>query len=89
MEVYELTDKLLFFIRVLERGERINLLVSKTDRMNNNSLVFRKRAANVQRSMWCKNVKMTVLFILVFIVVIYFVLGMVCGLPFYASCIRR
>jgi vesicle-associated membrane protein 7 len=84
-----LTDKLLFFIRVLERGERINLLVSKTDRMNNNSLVFRKRAANVQRSMWWKNVKMTVLFIFVFIVVIYFVLGMVCGLPFYASCIRR
>lgn len=43
--------------RVMERGERINLLVSKTDRMNNNAVEFRKRSSSVKRSMRWANVK--------------------------------
>ena len=36
--------------RVLERGERINLLVSKTDRMNNNAVEFRKKSLLLAQS---------------------------------------
>lgn len=43
--------------RVLERGERINLLVSKTDRMNSHAVEFRKRSQDVKRSMWWSNIK--------------------------------
>lgn len=43
--------------RVLERGERITLLVSKTDRMNQNGVEFRKRSHNVKRSMRWANIK--------------------------------
>lgn len=43
--------------RVMERGERITLLVSKTDRMNNNAVEFRKRSNQVKRSMRWANIK--------------------------------
>lgn len=61
--------------RLLERGERINLLVSKTDRMNNNSLQFRRRTVAVRRSFWWKNIKLLVLLIVVCIIVAYFTTG--------------
>lgn len=47
--------------RVLERGERINLLVSKTDRMNNHAVEFRKRAGTAKRNMWWNNIKYVIL----------------------------
>ncbi|KAA8917803.1 hypothetical protein TRICI_000041 [Trichomonascus ciferrii] len=65
--------------RLLERGERINLLVSKTDRMNNNSLQFRRRTVAVRRSFWWKNVKLLVLLIVVCIIVAYFTTGKFSG----------
>ncbi|CAN6635477.1 vacuolar v-SNARE Nyv1p [Trichomonascus vanleenenianus] len=73
--------------RIIERGERINLLVSKTDRMNQNSLVFRKRTIAVKRSMWWTNVKMTVLIVVIIIGVAYFLVGSMCG--FAMECLRR
>uniref|UniRef100_A0A060T670 Synaptobrevin homolog YKT6 n=1 Tax=Blastobotrys adeninivorans TaxID=409370 RepID=A0A060T670_BLAAD len=75
--------------RVLERGERINLLVSKTDRMNTNSAQFRKRTVVVRRKMWWQNVKMATLFVVILIAVMYLVLGFVCGLPFFDQCIHH
>jgi vesicle-associated membrane protein 7 len=72
--------------RVLERGERINLLVSKTDRMNTNAVAFRKRTVAVRRGMWWQNVKYTVLLLVVGIAVIYLCLGFVCGLPGFQVC---
>lgn len=50
--------------RVLERGERINLLVSKTDRMNNNAVEFRKRSNAVKQAMWWANIKYVLLLVI-------------------------
>ena len=43
--------------RVLERGERIDLLVDKTDRLGGNAHEFRIRSRDLRRRMWWKNVK--------------------------------
>lgn len=43
--------------RVLERGERIELLVDKTDRLGGNAHEFRIRSRGLRRQMWWKNVK--------------------------------
>jgi vesicle-associated membrane protein 7 len=43
--------------RVLERGERIDLLVNKTDRLGASASDFRVRSRNLRRKMWWKNVK--------------------------------
>ena len=43
--------------RVLERGERIDLLVDKTDRLGGSAHDFRVRSRSLRRTMWWKNVK--------------------------------
>ena len=55
--------------RVLERGERIDLLVDKTDRLGAGAHDFRVRSRGLRRRMWCKNVKLMVL--LSFVVACY------------------
>ncbi|MCJ1291128.1 hypothetical protein MMC34_002671 [Xylographa carneopallida] len=47
--------------RVLERGERIDLLVDKTDRLGVGAHDFRVRSRGLRRRMWWKNVKLMVL----------------------------
>lgn len=67
--------------RVLERGERIDLLVDKTDRLGGNAHEFRIRSRGLRRRMWWKNVKMMALLVLVVIFLIYLFVGFGCGLP--------
>ncbi len=43
--------------QVLNRGERLELLVDRTDQAANQSLQFRRRAVGLRRQMWWKNVK--------------------------------
>ncbi|KAK3903916.1 synaptobrevin-domain-containing protein [Staphylotrichum tortipilum] len=43
---------------LLERGERIDLLVDKTDRLGGSASEFRVRSRGLKRRMWWKNVKL-------------------------------
>ncbi|KAI0132063.1 synaptobrevin [Xylariales sp. AK1849] len=56
---------------LLERGERIDLLVDKTDRLGGSAREFRVRSRGLKRQMWWKNVKLMALlaFVLVLIIV--------------------
>lgn len=67
--------------RVLERGERIDLLVDQTDRLGNSARDFRVRSRGLKRRMWWKNVKLMVLLALVVIFLVYLFVGFGCGLP--------
>ncbi|KAL9107412.1 MAG: hypothetical protein Q9227_007696 [Pyrenula ochraceoflavens] len=73
--------------RVLERGERIDLLVDKTDRLGGSARDFRVRSKNLRRQMWWKNVKVMVLLVVVIIFLIYLFVGFGCGLPAWGKCI--
>ncbi|KAK0643576.1 synaptobrevin [Cercophora newfieldiana] len=46
---------------LLERGERIDLLVDKTDRLGGSAREFRVRSRGLKRRMWWKNVKLMTL----------------------------
>lgn len=72
--------------RVLERGERINLLVSKTDRMNSRAVEFRKVSTRVRHSMWFANVKFKLLLALAGAIIVYLAMGFLCGLPGLDRC---
>jgi vesicle-associated membrane protein 7 len=74
--------------RVLERGERIDLLVDKTDRLGNSARDFRVRSRGLRRRMWWKNIKLMVLLVLVVIFLIYLFVGFGCGLPAWGRCIH-
>ena len=66
---------------VLERGERMDLLVDKTDRLGRGARDFRVRSRGLRRSMWWKNVKLMVLLVVVVLFLIYLFVGFGCGLP--------
>ncbi|KAI1762919.1 synaptobrevin [Hypoxylon sp. FL1150] len=55
---------------LLERGERIDLLVDKTDRLGGSAREFRVRSRGLKRQMWWKNVKLMGLLIVVLILII-------------------
>ena len=67
--------------RVLERGERIDLLVDKTDRLGVGAHDFRVRSRGLRRRMWWKNVKLMVLLGVVVMFLLYLFVGFGCGLP--------
>jgi vesicle-associated membrane protein 7 len=75
--------------RVLERGERIDLLVDKTDRLGGSARDFRVRSRGLRRRMWWKNVKLMVLLTVVVIFLLYLLVGFGCGLPGKFHAIRR
>ncbi|KAG5355149.1 Vesicle-associated membrane protein 714 [Yarrowia sp. B02] len=68
--------------QILERGERISLLVNRTDEMTNNAVAFRKRSTQAKRNMWWQNVKMTALLGTGIAGFIYILIGSVCGFGF-------
>ena len=67
--------------RVLERGERIDLLVDKTDRLGGLAGDFRVRSQGLRRQMWWKNVRLMVLLVAVMLFLVYLFVGFGCGLP--------
>jgi vesicle-associated membrane protein 7 len=67
--------------RVLERGERLDLLVDKTDRLGGSARDFRVRSRGLKRRMWWKNMKLMVMLVVVVIFLLYLMVGMGCGLP--------
>jgi vesicle-associated membrane protein 7 len=75
--------------RVLERGDRIDLLVDKTDRLGGSARDFRVRSRGLRRRMWWKNVKLMVLLCVVVLFLIYLLVGMGCGLPAWGRCIHN
>ncbi|KAG0092208.1 Vesicle-associated membrane protein [Podila epicladia] len=87
-EIEQVKDVMILtrFQRVLERGERIELLVDKTDNLNQQAFVFKKRSTALKRTMWWKNMKLMVLLVFVLIVLVYLIIGAACGLPTWSTC---
>ena len=73
--------------RVLERGERIDLLVDKTDRLGVGAHDFRVRSRGLKRRMWWKNVKLMALLAVVVVFLVYLFVGFGCGLPGWSKCV--
>jgi vesicle-associated membrane protein 7 len=67
--------------RVMERGDRIELLVDKTNRLEVGAQEFRRKSKGLNRRMWWKNVKINILLGFVVLFLIYLFIGFGCGLP--------
>lgn len=55
---------------LLERGERLDLLVDKTDRLGGSAREFRVRSRGLKRQMWWKNIKLMGLLGLVILLIL-------------------
>ncbi|XP_053399816.1 vesicle-associated membrane protein 7-like [Mercenaria mercenaria] len=65
--------------QIADRGERLELLVDKTEDLSANAVTFKKTSRNLARSLWWKNIKITIIIAVVIIVVIYFIVSAACG----------
>lgn len=68
--------------KVLQRGEKIELLVDKTDALSQSAFQFKKQAKQVKNVMWWKNVKIMCIIGLICLAVIYFIIAVTCGPTF-------
>ena len=76
-----------FIEKVLERGERMELLVDKTDTLNQQAFQFKKKSTQLKRAMWWKNTKLMVILAFVVIVVLYLIVCFACGFPAWHNCV--
>ncbi|KAM0061480.1 putative Longin domain, v-SNARE, coiled-coil domain-containing protein [Helianthus debilis subsp. tardiflorus] len=73
--------------KVLDRGDRLELLVDKTATMQTNTLRFRKQTRRFRSAVWWRNVKLTIALILLILIIAYVVLAFVCHGPTLPTCI--
>ncbi|XP_030464866.1 vesicle-associated membrane protein 713-like [Syzygium oleosum] len=73
--------------KVLDRGDRLALLVEKTSTLQGNTLRFRKQSRRFKNTVWWGNVKLTGALLLVFAIILYVVLAFLCGGLFMPSCL--
>jgi len=64
---------------VLQRGEKIELLVDKTEILEQHAFKFHRGARTLKRQMCLKNAKWIVAIIVVLTIIIYIILAISCG----------
>jgi len=65
--------------KVLERGERIEILVGKTDELNSQAQKFKKQSTQLKRAMWWKNMKLWAIIIIIVIIIIIIIVAAACA----------
>ena len=56
--------------RVLERGEKLDILVNKTEELDRSASTFKKNTRQLQQKMWWKNVKWIVVIVIVILLLL-------------------
>ncbi|KAH8395386.1 hypothetical protein KR222_009226 [Zaprionus bogoriensis] len=88
-QIDELKDIMIKNIDSLrDRGEKLELLVNKTENLSNNSVAFRKASRNLARQMFWKNIRVYFIIGTVIIFIIYVIVSMACGGLLWQSCIQ-
>ena len=72
---------------VLERGERLDLLIDKSDHLSSDSITFRQQTRQVRRQMWWEDVKMKVAVVVVAVALLYALVSWGCGGPLWPKCV--
>lgn len=77
-----------YSVQLMERGEKIDLLVMRTDKLQQDALKYEKTAKKVKQVYWWKNFKLWVLLVIGLFFLAFVVSFMVCGIDF-SSCVAR
>lgn len=65
--------------KILQRGEKIELLVDKTDRMQQTAFKFESSARHLKNAIWWKSVQKYVMLSAIFLLVVFFISSTACG----------
>ncbi|KAI4335675.1 hypothetical protein L6164_014302 [Bauhinia variegata] len=74
--------------KVLDRGDRLALLVEKTSNMHGNAIRFKRQSRRFKNTIWWRNVRLTVMYIVILFLVMYIVLAFLCHGPLLPSCLK-
>lgn len=72
--------------KILERGDRIALLVDKTATMQDSAFHFKKQSKRLRQALWMKNAKLLLLLTLTIVLLLYFIIAACCGGLTLRSC---
>lgn len=87
-ELDELKDIMVQNIdNVAMRGERLELLINKTENLTANSVTYRNTSRNLARSLFWKNVKIYVIIGAILLVTIYVIVSVSCGGLAWPKCV--
>jgi vesicle-associated membrane protein 7 len=73
--------------KVVERGENLELLIDKSDTLNQSSFRFNGRARSLRRRLCRQNFLRGCLFALIILLIIYIIIGSTCGFDF--ACLKK
>ncbi|CAA2959833.1 vesicle-associated membrane 726 [Olea europaea subsp. europaea] len=65
--------------KVLERGEKIEILVDKTENLRSEAEFYRTRGTQLRRKMWLQNMKIKLIVLAIIIAVIFIIILSACG----------
>nr|XP_012602410.1 vesicle-associated membrane protein 7 isoform X1 [Microcebus murinus] len=74
---------------VAQRGERLELLIDKTENLVDSSVTFKTTSRNLAQAMCMKNLKLTIIIIIISIVFIYIIVSPLCGGFTWPSCVKK
>lgn len=74
---------------VAQRGERLELLIDKTENLVDSSVTFKTTSRNLARAMCMKNLKLTIIVAVVAIVIIYIIVTAACGGLTWPNCVSK
>uniref|UniRef100_A0A8D0B0D8 Vesicle-associated membrane protein 7 n=1 Tax=Sander lucioperca TaxID=283035 RepID=A0A8D0B0D8_SANLU len=81
---------------VAQRGEKLELLIDKTENLykcfctfdSNLSVTFKTTSRNLARAMCMKNLKLTIVIVLVCLVILYIIVSAACGGLSWPTCVK-
>ncbi|KAK7899496.1 hypothetical protein WMY93_020349 [Mugilogobius chulae] len=74
---------------VAQRGEKIELLIDKTENLVDSSVTFKTTSRNLARAMCMKNLKLFVLILFVCLVILYAIVSASCGGLDWPNCVKK
>lgn len=72
--------------KVLERGEKIDRLVVKTEDLDNQAVRFKKSSTVLKRAMWWRNAKLMAILGTVFVLLLFIIVASSCGGISFPNC---
>eukprot|EP01080_Neovahlkampfia_damariscottae_P007182 gene7182-11494_t len=73
--------------KVIERGEKLEILVEKSEDLSESAVVFNQTARNVKWLMLRRNMYLIIILIIIIISILLFLLWFVCGFPVFQNCL--
>ena len=70
---------------ILERGEKLEVLVDKTENLESSAFQFQKKAIHLRRTMLCNKIKTYICIGFGVIIILWFLSSLICGFD-YKKC---